>query len=45
MVDGEDYIYNKGVINISRFGEEVGEEKGGKRKEIEILVLFKEKDI
>lgn len=44
MADGEDHTHNKGVTNTSRFGEEAGEEKGGERKETEILVSFKEKD-
>lgn len=43
MVDGEDYIYYKGVRNISRFGEEVREERMGEKKK-EVLVLFKRKE-
>lgn len=43
MADGEDHTHNKEVTNTSRFGEEAGEEQGGEKKEIEVLVSFKEK--
>ena len=44
MADGEDHTHNKGLTYTSRFGEDMGEEKGRVGKK-QVLVSFKEKDI